>query len=363
MGSVIKKNMVTAAHLSLSSVNWQSTCLVWRLPRFHNPFPAPLLEELIIEGIAKVWLGKREEVAQWFSTLAGHNKCLENFLKNRHLGPHLRSIILFWTFSPGPDTCSFKCSTGDSTVPSRLSTAIQSTDKIKWLPKIELKKQNKTKEVLSSICLIPYLLMPPALSNAVYISLLVFVHSIYPTGVQLLSTIGSLIHSSRFCPNLPLSSPHLPSGLLATHQLLPWNVSCNAMGQLEPSVILPCTSPNVPNAYELFSQQDIKFLESGDHSLKSFCICDSTSNIVKPSKPGWGAFQVFCSSESSWRASRFEWKDLRDRKETPKVVIGVKFKVLTQDGLLQSLPSTDNCSDHPHGSLPTLGLPILLFWF
>lgn len=201
--------------------------------------------------------------------------------------------------------------------------------------------------------------MPPALSNAVCISLLVFVHSIYPTGVQLLSTIGSLIQSSRFCPNLPLSSPHLPSGLLATHPLLPWNVSCiAAMGQLEPSVILPHTSPSVPNAYELFSQQDIKFLESRDRSLKSFCICDSTSNIVKPSKPGWDAFQVFCSSEWSWRASRFEWKDLRDRKETPKVVLGVKFKVLTQDGirasskphlptsLLQSLPSTDNCSDH-----------------
>ena len=35
---------------------------------------------------------------------------------------------------------------------------------------------------------------------------------------------------------------------------------------LEPSVILLHIFPNVPNVYELFSQLDIKFLESEDHS-------------------------------------------------------------------------------------------------
>lgn len=57
-------------------------------------------------------------------------------------GPHLRSILV-WRLSPSPGTGSFKCSTGDSTVPPTLSTTIQSIDRIRWLLKIELEKQNK----------------------------------------------------------------------------------------------------------------------------------------------------------------------------------------------------------------------------
>lgn len=167
--------------------------------------------------------------------------------------------------------------------------------------------------------------MPPALPSVVCISLLDFVHGTYPTEIQLLSTTGNLIHSSRFCPNLPLSSPHLPSGFLAPYQLLPWNVSCIAMEQFGTIcyfTMLLRTFPNVPTACALFSQQDIELLESRDRSLKFLCICDSIWNMVKPSKPGWDALK-FSAHQDDHR----EPVDLNERisgreKRSLKLLLG-----------------------------------------
>lgn len=104
-----------------------------------------------------------------------------------------------------------------------------------------------------------------------------------------------------------------------------------------------------------------------------FCICDSASHSVKPSKPGWNAFKVFCASEWSWKASDFTWKDLREEKVKSRVVIRVKFKLLSQDGIQGSqnhtyLPHIFHLSP-PLQQTPTWFAPfsmalyfIVLFW-
>lgn len=133
---------------------------------------------------------------------------------------------------------------------------VQSIDTIRLLLKIELKKQTQ-RSFKAFIYLIPYLLKASALAKLVLsspFSSLLTIFILLASMSELLSTVGNLIYSPRFCPNFPFSSPHLPSGVLAIHQILPWKVFCMAIDSLEPPVILLCTSPNVPNACELFSR-------------------------------------------------------------------------------------------------------------
>lgn len=130
---------------------------------------------------------------------------------------------------------------------------------------------------------------------------------------ELLSTAGNLIHSLRFCPNVPLSSAHLPSGVTALKCLL----HCYG-DSMQPSVILPHTFPNVPNAYELFPQLDIKFLESQDHSLK-FSVSATALYVLWSPQSLDGMLLKFSIHQKDRRES-VNWEKIsRKEKRSPKL--------------------------------------------
>lgn len=90
---------------------------------------------------------------------------------------------------------------------------------------------------------------------------------------------------------------------------------------VEPSVILLHTLPNVPNAYELFPQLDIKFLEDQGHSL-NFSVSATTLYTLRSPQSLEGMLLKFSVHQNDCRESVNLDEKISGKEKSPKLLLG-----------------------------------------